>query len=127
MNAEDRARVEGLCNGLTVCRRAGVTYRQLDYWIRTGLVSPTVRAQGSGTIRLFDDADIARVMAIRVLLDHGITLPAIRRLLAHGGAATALRNLARDLTRDIHRVADMLDQASEHTDGRTRGEVVAVG
>jgi hypothetical protein len=31
--------------GPTACAAAGITYRQLDYWARTGLVEPTVRAQ----------------------------------------------------------------------------------
>ena len=36
--------------GPTACKAAGITYRQLDYWARTGLVEPTVRAAtGSGT------------------------------------------------------------------------------
>ena len=41
--------------GPTACNAAGITYRQLDYWARTGLVEPTVRsatgsdlAEGSG-------------------------------------------------------------------------------
>ena len=34
--------------GPTACNAAGITYRQLDYWARTGLVEPTVRgAKGS--------------------------------------------------------------------------------
>ncbi|MGH3263935.1 MAG: MerR family transcriptional regulator, partial [Trebonia sp.] len=40
--------------GPTACTAAGITYRQLDYWARTGLVEPSVRAaQGSGTQRLY--------------------------------------------------------------------------
>lgn len=35
--------------GPTACAAAGITYRQLDYWARTGLVEPSVRpAHGSG-------------------------------------------------------------------------------
>ena len=38
--------------GPTACAAAGITYRQLDYWARTGLVAPSVRsATGSGTQR----------------------------------------------------------------------------
>ena len=29
--------------GPTACKAAGITYRQLDYWARTGLVEPSVR------------------------------------------------------------------------------------
>ena len=36
-----------------VCKIVGITYRQLDYWARTELVTPSVRdASGSGTQRL---------------------------------------------------------------------------
>ena len=39
--------------GPTACSAAGITYRQLDYWARTGLVEPSVlEASGSGTHRL---------------------------------------------------------------------------
>src|ERR1035437_6519873 len=30
--------------GPTACRAAGITYRQLDYWARTGLAEPSVRS-----------------------------------------------------------------------------------
>src|SRR6266536_4426743 len=40
--------------GPTACSAAGITYRQLDYWARTGLVAPTIRsAKGSGSQRLY--------------------------------------------------------------------------
>jgi len=40
-------------------QRRRITYRQLDYWARTGLVEPTVRsATGSGTQRLYGFRDI---------------------------------------------------------------------
>ena len=39
-------------SGPTVCRLTGVTYRQLDYWARTGLVTPSITpATGSGSKR----------------------------------------------------------------------------
>src|SRR4029453_8989307 len=40
--------------GVMACHAAGISYRQLDYWARTGLVVPSVRdASGSGTPRLY--------------------------------------------------------------------------
>ena len=44
-----------------VCELVGVTYRQLDYWCRLGLVEPTVPAHGQGSRRLFGPVDVARV------------------------------------------------------------------
>src|SRR5436305_10117397 len=45
--------------GQTACAAAGITYRQLDYWARTGLVEPSIRpAAGSGTQRLYSFTDV---------------------------------------------------------------------
>ena len=45
--------------GPTACAAAGITYRQLDYWARTGLVEPGIRpAAGSGTQRLYSFRDV---------------------------------------------------------------------
>ena len=45
--------------GPVACSAAGITYRQLDYWARTGLVVPEVRgAIGSGSQRLYSFRDI---------------------------------------------------------------------
>ena len=61
--------------GPTACNAAGITYRQLDYWARTGLVEPTVRgASGSGSQRLYSFRDILILKVIKRLLDAGISL-----------------------------------------------------
>jgi hypothetical protein len=40
-------------------RIAGVTYRQLDYWARQGLITPTLtEANGSGSKRRYSTADL---------------------------------------------------------------------
>jgi DNA-binding transcriptional MerR regulator len=65
--------------GPTACSAAGITYRQLDYWARTGLVEPSVReASGSGTQRLYSFRDILVLKVVKKLLDAGISLPNIR-------------------------------------------------
>ncbi|MDQ3610323.1 MAG: MerR family transcriptional regulator [Actinomycetota bacterium] len=65
--------------GPTACNVAGITYRQLDYWARTGLVEPTVReASGSGTQRLYSFRDILVLKVVKKLLDVGISLHNIR-------------------------------------------------
>lgn len=46
------------------CELAHVTYRQLDYWVRTGLVVPSVEARGSGTRRRFSRRDVQIVAAL---------------------------------------------------------------
>ena len=37
---------------------AGLSYRQIDYWCRVGIVEPTVEPHGSGTRRLWAYRDI---------------------------------------------------------------------
>ena len=70
--------------GPTACSAAGITYRQLDYWARTGLVDPTVRgATGSGTQRLYSFRDILLLKVIKRLLDAGISLQQIRIAVHH--------------------------------------------
>ena len=50
--------------GPTACNAAGITYRQLDYWARTGLVEPSVRsATGSGSQRLYSFRDMRNAAA----------------------------------------------------------------
>jgi DNA-binding transcriptional MerR regulator len=63
-----------------VCRVVGISYRQLDYWARTDLVTPSVRdAGGSGTQRLYSFQDLVQLRVIKKLLDGGISLQRIRR------------------------------------------------
>ncbi len=70
--------------GPTACAAAGITYRQLDYWARTGLVEPSVRAaHGSGSQRLYSFRDILVLKVVKRLLDTGISLQQIRAAVRH--------------------------------------------
>jgi DNA-binding transcriptional MerR regulator len=70
--------------GPTACKAAGITYRQLDYWARTGLVEPSVRsATGSGTQRLYGFRDILVLKVVKRLLDTGVSLQQIRVAISH--------------------------------------------
>ncbi len=90
--------------GPTACNAAGITYRQLDYWARTGLVEPTVRgATGSGSQRLYSFRDILILKVIKRLLDAGISLQQIR---------TAVQHLRDRGTDDLTRVTLMSDGVS---------------
>ena len=63
---------------------AGITYRQLDYWARTGLVVPEIRgAGGSGTQRLYSFRDILLLKVIKRLIDAGISLQQVRVAIDH--------------------------------------------
>jgi len=70
--------------GPTACRVAGISYRQLDYWARTGLVEPSVQnASGSGTHRLYSFRDILVLKVVKRLLDTGVSLQQIRAAATH--------------------------------------------
>jgi DNA-binding transcriptional MerR regulator len=70
--------------GPTACAAAGITYRQLDYWARTGLVEPTIRAaHGSGSQRLYGFRDILVLKVVKRLLDTGVSLQQIRTAVQH--------------------------------------------
>ncbi|MCU1601415.1 MAG: regulatory protein MerR [Frankiales bacterium] len=90
--------------GPVALKAAGITYRQLDYWARTGLVEPSVReASGSGTQRLYAFRDILVLKVVKKLLDAGVSLPNIR---------TAIATLR-------HRGVDDLAQLTLISDGTT--------
>ncbi|GAC1608687.1 MAG: MerR family transcriptional regulator [Mycobacteriales bacterium] len=87
--------------GPTACSAAGITYRQLDYWARTGLVEPGVReASGSGTQRLYSFRDILVLKIVKKLLDAGISLQNIR---------TAISTLRDRGVEDLGRITLMSD------------------
>jgi DNA-binding transcriptional MerR regulator len=68
--------------GPTVCKIVGITYRQLDYWARTGLVEPSVqKARGSGSQRLYSFDDLVELRVIKRLLDTGVSLQRVREAL----------------------------------------------
>ena len=90
--------------GPVACRAAGITYRQLDYWARTGLVEPTVRgAKGSGSQRLYSFRDILLLKIVKRLLDTGVSLQQIR---------TAVNALHERGVEDLTSITLMSDGAS---------------
>lgn len=65
--------------GPSACAAAGITYRQLDYWARTGLVEPTLRpAHGGVGQRLYGFHDVLVLKIVKRLLDAGISLQSVR-------------------------------------------------
>jgi DNA-binding transcriptional MerR regulator len=90
--------------GPQACSIVGITYRQLDYWARTGLVRPGLKeARGSGTQRLYSFRDLVHLRVIRSLLDAGVSLPKIRK---------AIRYIADELKTPLEHVTLMSDGKS---------------
>jgi DNA-binding transcriptional MerR regulator len=70
--------------GTIACQAAGISYRQLDYWARTGLIEPSIRnAAGSGSLRLYSFKDCLVLKVIKRLLDTGVSLTNIRMAIDH--------------------------------------------
>ncbi len=78
--------------GPQVCSVVGITYRQLDYWARTGLLHPSItEARGSGSQRRYSYTDLVQLKVIKRLLDAGVSLQAARK------AIECLRSAGDDL------------------------------
>ena len=109
--------------GPTVCKIVGITYRQLDYWARTGLVNPSVRrAEGSGTQRLYSFDDIVQLRVVKRLVDTGVSLQRVRL------AIDELRDRGRSPS-DVTLVSDgtsvfMVDDNAQVVDLLARGQGV---
>ena len=86
--------------GPQVCSIVGITYRQLDYWARTGLLHPSIsEARGSGSQRVYSYSDLLQLKVIKRLLDSGVSLQAARRAiecLRSSGDDVAAANLVID-------------------------------
>ncbi|HUY64401.1 MAG TPA: MerR family transcriptional regulator [Acidimicrobiales bacterium] len=108
---DDAETVEGF-RGPQVCKLVGITYRQLDYWARTGLLRPSIAdARGSGTQRLYAYTDVLELKVIKQLLDAGISLQRARR---------AVECLRADLAADLAAANLVLvgtDSVLAHSDG----------
>lgn len=103
--------------GPQVCSVVGITYRQLDYWARTGLLRPSISpAKGSGSQRVYSYSDLVQLKVIKRLLDAGVSLKHARRAidcLRSGGDDIGAANLVIDdrqsvLARTGEEIIDLL-------------------
>src|SRR2546423_2373165 len=70
--------------GPQVCKIVGISYRQLDYWTRTGLITPSIKAaSGSGSQREYSYQDLVALKTIKSLLDPGISLQKVREAVSY--------------------------------------------
>lgn len=108
-----------------VLRLTDISYRNLDYWARTGLVRASIRsAGGRGSRRLYAFEDLVALGVVRQLRAAGIPLQAIRRavryLQAH--AEKPLTTVA--LIADGKRVLVSAGDARSMIDAAAEGQVV---
>ncbi len=91
-----------------VAARAGVSARSLRHYEDQGLLTPRRDDRGW---RIFDDQDLARAQEIRGLLQAGLPISAIRRLvgcLMPDGSSQPIR-ISNDLLEELVAVRDRLD------------------
>ena len=67
--------------GWRAARIIGVKYTNLDFWIRTGLLSPAIPARGKGTRRGFSFLDLIRARTVVRLRSENVSLQAIRKVM----------------------------------------------
>ena len=102
-------------HGPQVCGLVGISYRQLDYWARTGLLQPSVAAaRGSGTRRVYSYSDVLEIKVIKQLLDAGVSLQSARR---------AVECLREDLGADVAS-SNLVLTGTSSVLARSNGEVV---
>ena len=109
------ARSEEGFRGPQVCSLVGITYRQLDYWARTGLLRPSiVDATGSGSQRRYSYGDVLELKVIKRLLDAGLKLQQARQ---------AVECLRGDLGADLAS-AQLVLAGTRSVLAHTNGEIV---
>ncbi len=76
--------------GTVASQVAGITYRQLDYWARKGIVVPSIKAShGSGSRRLYSFKDVVILAVSKRLLDAGVNLQNVTTALGYLSQRTA--------------------------------------
>jgi DNA-binding transcriptional MerR regulator len=61
------------------CKLAGISYRQLDYWVRRKIVRPAQEAKGSGSARRWSPTEIVQLRVMSELRQAGVSLQKVRR------------------------------------------------
>jgi hypothetical protein len=64
LHVEHRSNAWNQVSAAELARRSGATYRQIDYWVRTGLLDSRQDGFGSGFTRWFDISEIPVAVAL---------------------------------------------------------------
>lgn len=64
------------------CELSGVAFKRLDYWARSGFITPSVRAPrgGNKARRRYSFRDVVELTVVRKLRDVGFSLQALRQI-----------------------------------------------
>lgn len=108
-----------------VLHLTGISYRNLDYWARTGLVRSSIRqASGKGTRRVYAFGDLVALRLVRRLREAGVPLQAIRQAVRYlkSHSDEPLRALA--LIADGRRILALAEDPRALIDATAQGQVV---
>jgi DNA-binding transcriptional MerR regulator/predicted RNase H-like HicB family nuclease len=108
-----------------VLQLTGISYRQLDYWARTGLVGSSIRqAAGRGSRRVYDFQDLVALRVVGQLRDAGVSIQTIRRAVAYlrRHADQPLATLS--LTAKGKKVFALTDDPAKLVEATAEGQVV---
>ena len=90
-----QSNVEMSFSGKKVTEIVGISYRQLDYWTRTELISHSIeKGEGSGSRRRYSYKDLLELRVIKNLIDGGIKVEKIREIFEY-----LKENLDQDVTK----------------------------
>ena len=64
--------------GAVACAAAGITYRLLDYWSRTGFIRPSGPAGGQGSPPAYSQRDVLKLALARQLVALGASHDSLR-------------------------------------------------
>lgn len=79
-------------NTLELAAHAGITYRQIDHWVRAGYLLPANPQPGSGIPRDFLPAEVAVTVRMAHLVAAGLYLPVAHQI-ARGDRPAATKLL----------------------------------
>ena len=103
----------------------GISYRQLDYWARTGLVGSSIRqAAGRGSRRVYSFADLVALRVVSQLRAEGVSVQTIRRAVKwlRSHADEPLATLA--LTAQGKKAFALTDDPAKLIEATAEGQVV---
>ncbi|MDQ6615869.1 MAG: MerR family transcriptional regulator, partial [Actinomycetota bacterium] len=66
-DAAQHRRLDTLVRSTQACQQAGCSYRMLDYWVKTGVITPTIPAHGTGSQRLWSPLDVDALRALATI------------------------------------------------------------
>lgn len=103
----------------------GITYRQLDYWARTGLVRSSVRqAAGRGSRRVYSFGDLVAFRVVAQLFGAGASLQAVRRAVQYLKRHTERPLSTLALITDDKRILALTEDPRKMIEATANGQVV---